>query len=214
MTIEQILILINNHWITFVITAWVLYFLFKITNLFYIKLERKIIKDHAKDLKEKWPETIKKNSIIHQLLYKALYEMGWDRAYIFEYHNGWHSISWIDFLKCSNTFEVVNEMIQPKQVLLQNLPIGMFAFWNLQVLANKPVCVLDIESIKTKDVWAYQVLKQQWIKSTLVFGLYDAQSNAIWFFGVDFINKKINDCNEETIRKMELLSYRIAGLLY
>jgi hypothetical protein len=49
--------------------------MFKITNLFYIKLERKIIKDHAKDLKEKWPETIKKNTIIHQLLYKALYEM-------------------------------------------------------------------------------------------------------------------------------------------
>jgi hypothetical protein len=43
-------------------------------------------------------------------------------------------------------------MIQPQQLHLQNLPIGMFAFWNLQVLSNKPICVLDIENLKTKDI--------------------------------------------------------------
>jgi len=75
MTIEQIILLIENHGIAFVITGMVLYYMWKLTNLFYTKLEKKIINDHdVKDLKEKWPQTIEKNLIIHQLLYKALYE--------------------------------------------------------------------------------------------------------------------------------------------
>jgi hypothetical protein len=82
-----------------------------------------MISQHAKDLKEKWPMTIEKNNLIQQLLYKAMYEFGGDRAYIFEYHNGGHSISGIDFLKASNTFEVCNATIHPQQILLQNLPV-------------------------------------------------------------------------------------------
>jgi len=93
MTIENTIILIENHGITFLITGFVLYYMAKIVNLYYKKLESKIVRDYAKDLKEKWPETIKKSTIIHQLLYKALYEYKGDRAYIFEYHNGGHSIS-------------------------------------------------------------------------------------------------------------------------
>ena len=109
--LEKFFILIENHWITTVISTGVLYFMFKVANLLYSRVEQKIIKWHSKDLKEKLPKTIEKNSTIHQLLYKALYQLNCDRAYIYEYHNGWHSISGIDFLKASNTFEVVNDCV-------------------------------------------------------------------------------------------------------
>lgn len=88
MPIDQIVLLIENKGISFLITVGVLYYMFKLANLFYSRLESKIIKNHAKDLKENWPKTIEKNTIIHQLLYKALYEFRADRAYVFEYHNG------------------------------------------------------------------------------------------------------------------------------
>lgn len=83
----MITVLANNG-IMFVVTAMVLYFLFKIGNVLFAKFERKIITQHSKDLKKKRPQTIEKNNIIQQLLYKAMYEFGGDRAYIFEYHNG------------------------------------------------------------------------------------------------------------------------------
>jgi len=153
MSVESTMIAIENHGITFVITAIVLYYMVKITNLYYTKLEKKIIKDHAKDLKQMWPQTIEKNTIVHQLLYKALYEYHCDRAYIFEYHNGGHSISWIDFLKASNTFEVVNENVQQHQKDLQNLPIGMFAFTNLKILKKQIMCIKDIETLKSEHLW-------------------------------------------------------------
>lgn len=206
--------LVENHGISFVITGMVLYYMWKLTNLFYMKLEKKIISDHAKDLKEQWPKTIEKNSIVHQLLYKALYEFKWDRAYIFEYHNGGHSISGIDFLKCSNTFEVVNENVQQHQKDLQNLPIGMFAFWNIQILKKQTICHADIEELKNYDLWAYQILKQQGIKSIFIIGLYDAQGHAIWFFGIDYINWEMPTCDAKMKKDLEILSYKIAWLLY
>lgn len=206
--------LIENHGISFVITGMVLYYMWKLTNLYYTKLEKKIINDHAKDLKEQWPKTIEKNSIVHQLLYKALYEFKWDRAYIFEYHNWGHSISGIDFLKCSNTFEVVNENVQQHQKDLQNLPIGMFAFWNIQILKKQTICYPDIEELKNYDVWAYQILKQQGIKSIFIIGLYDAQGHAIWFFGIDYTNWEMPTCDAKMKRDLEILSYKIAWLLY
>lgn len=214
MTIEQIFVMIENHGISFVITGMVLYYMWKLTNLFYTKLEKKIINDHAKDLKEKWPQTIEKNSIVHQLLYKALYEYKGDRAYIFEYHNGGHSISGIDFLKASNTFEVVNDGIQPQQILLQNLPIGMFAYWNLKILKRDTICMQDIEEIKQTDLWAYQILKQQDIKSIFVIGLYDAQGHAIGFFGIDYTKSTMPSCDAKMRKDLEILSYKIAWLLY
>lgn len=214
MTLESTLIAIENHGITFVVTAFVLYYMAKIANLYYTKLEKKIVSDHAKDLKEKWPQTIEKNTIVHQLLYKALYEYRWDRAYIFEYHNGWHSISGIDFLKASNTFEVVNENVQQHQKSLQNLPIGMFAFWNLKILQKQAICIPDIETVKNEDVWAYQVLKQQDIKSIYLIGLYDAQGHPIWFFGLDYTGNEMPKCTDQMKKDLEILSYKIAGLLY
>ena len=60
MELKETFLLIENHWLSIVITAWVIYFMFKIANLFYLKLERKIINEHSKDLKNKFPETIKK----------------------------------------------------------------------------------------------------------------------------------------------------------
>jgi hypothetical protein len=44
----------------------------------------------------------------------------------------------------------------------------MFAFWNMKVLNKKTTFVQDIEDIKHEDFTAYQMLKQQDIKSTFL----------------------------------------------
>ena len=191
----------------------VLYYLFKITNLFYLKFERKMISTHAKDLKERWPQTIEKNNLIHQLLYKAMYEFKGDRVYIFEYHNGGHSISGIDFLKASNTYEVVNTRIQPQQISLQNLPVWVFAFWNVKVLNREVIC-RKVEDIQKEDLGAYQVLKQQGVNALYIIGLYDAKGYPIGFFGIDYISNKMPYKDENFKKQIEILSYQISGLLY
>lgn len=213
MWVDEIMKAIGNHWVTFIITAWVLFYLFKIANLFYVKFERKMISTHAKELKEKWPQTIEKNNMIQQLLYKAMYQFGGDRAYIFEYHNGGHSISGIDFLKTSNTYEVCNNSIAPQQIMLQNLPVGVFAFRNMKVLNRQIICK-HIEDISKEDMWAYQVLKQQGVKSVYIIGLYDAKGYPIGFFGIDYVTKNMKDFSSDEYRDLERLSYQISGLLY
>lgn len=213
MPIDEIFKAVSNYGITFVVTCGVLFYLFKVANVFYVKFERKMITQHAKDLKEKWPMTIEKNNLIQQLLYKAMYEFGGDRAYIFEYHNGWHSISGIDFLKASNTFEVCNSLIQPQQILLQNLPVGVFAFWNMRVLNRQTICK-DVEDISKEDMGAYQVLKQNGVKSVYIIGLYDAKGYPIGFFGIDYIAHELPQFTDEQHKSLERISYQISGLLY
>lgn len=213
MPVDAIIKAIENHWVTFVITAGVIYYLFKVANVFYVKFERKMISTHAKELKERWPQTIEKNNLIHQLLYKAMYEFKGDRAYIFEYHNGGHSISGIDFLKASNTFEVVNSRIQPQQLWLQNLPVWVFAFWNIKVLNRQVICK-NVEDIQREDLWAYQVLKQQGVKSVYIIGLYDAKGYPIGFFWIDYIASEMPKMSDQMKKEIEILSYQISGLLY
>lgn len=213
MWVEEIIKAVSNYGITFVITAMVLYYLFKVSNVFYTKFERKMINNHSKDLKEKWPQTIEKNNLIHQLLYKSMYEFGWDRAYIFEYHNGGHSISGIDFLKASNTYEVVNSMIAPHQISLQNLPVGVFAYWNLRVL-NREIINKKIDEIEREDLGAYQIIKQDGVKSVYIIGLYDAKGYPIGFFGLDYINNDMPQLTEKQKKDLEVISYQISGLLY
>lgn len=213
MSVEAILTAIGNYGVTFVITAMVLYYLFKIANVFYTKFERKMINNHSKDLKERWPQTIEKNNTIHQLLYRALYKFKGDRAYIFEYHNGGHSISGIDFLKASNTFEVVNSRIQPHQISLQNLPVWVFAYWNVRVLNREVICK-NVEDIEREDLGAYQIIKQEGIKAIYVIGLYDAKGCPIGFFGLDYMTSGLPDLTEKQKKDLEILSYQISGLLY
>ena len=172
-----------------------------------------MITQHSKDLKEKRPQTIEKNNIIQQLLYKAMYEFGGDRAYIFEYHNGWHSISGIDFLKASNTYEVVKGTVQPQQLMMQNLPVGVFAFWNMKVLQKQIIC-RNVEDISKEDLWAYQVLKQQGVTSLYIIGLYDAKGYPIGFLWIDYIKGTMPQMEDEKHREIERLSYQISGLLY
>jgi hypothetical protein len=75
--------------------------------------------------------------------------------------------------------------------------------------------VQDIEDIKHEDFTAYQMLKQQDIKSTFLIWLYDAQNNPIWFFGIDYTQNNIEWIDEaEMIRELEIESYKIAWLLY
>lgn len=213
MLIAEIIKIIENHGITFVITAWVLWYLFKVANVFYVKFERKMISTHAKELKERWPQTIEKNNLIHQLLYKAMYEFKWDRVYIFEYHNGGHSISGIDFLKASNTYEVVNNRIQPQQISLQNLPVWVFAYWNVRVLNRQTICK-KVDDIEREDLWAYQILKQNGVRSVYIIWLYDAKGYPIGFFGVDYIADDMPKFTDDMHRDIERLSYQISGLLY
>lgn len=213
MPIETILQLIENHGITFVISAWVLFYLFRVANLFYGKLERKMINAHAKELKQNWPKTIEKNNLVHQLLYKALYEFNWDRAYIYEYHNGGHSISGIDFLKASNTFEVVNDRVQPQQLHLQNLPVGMFAYFNNKILNKQSICK-KVDDIQKEDLGAYQVLKQNGINNIFIIGLFDAKWYPIGFFGIDYVRQDMPNMCESMLKKLEIMSYQISGLLY
>ena len=213
MTIEQVIKIIATDGLTLLVTAWVLFYLFKVANVFYLKFERKMIAQHSKDLKEKRPMTIEKNNLIQQLLYKAMFEFWGDRAYIFEYHNGGHSISGIDFLKVSNTFEVCNTTIQHQQILLQNLPVWVFAFWNMNVLNKKTIC-RDVDDVSKEDLWAYQVLKQNGVQSVSIVWLYDAKGLPIGFLGIDYITGKKKKMTNEKRKQFEKLSYQVSGILY
>lgn len=90
----------------------------------------------------------------------------------------------------------------------------MFAYWNMKILNRDIVCVEDVDDFKDKDLGVWQIMKQQDIKSIYMVGLYDAQGNPIGFFGLEYTLDKMLSCNTKMKHDLEVLSYKIAGLLY
>lgn len=83
----------------------------------------------------------------------------------------------------------------------------------MKVLNRQTICK-DVEDISKEDMGAYQVLKQNGVKSVYIIGLYDAKGYPIGFFGLDFITKDMPKFTDEMHRSVERLSYQISGLLY
>ena len=149
-------------------------------------------------------------SILSQLMYR----FGADRAFIFEYHNGGHNgVTRADFIKCSNTFEVVNAGVQPRQFTLKDVHIAMFGAWNKPIMESQPIDIPNLEDIAHTDANTYAFLNSWEVKACFIRGLYDGSGNPVGFMGIDF-TRNSHTLSQEEKELLKECSLRLAGFLY
>jgi len=163
------------------------------------EITEEILDDHAKN-------SYKVQTLIFNLLntFKA------DRIMIYEYHNGGKTLTGVNFIKCTCTYDATELGIPSKKIEYSNLPISTHYLWNKILLEKKPVIISDVNN--EKDVVIKQILKADKIKSYYNFLLLDYDTKPIGFMTVEYLNKKYI-LSEEEMNYLSKQAIIIAGLI-
>lgn len=206
--LKEIGLWIENHGLALFL---VLYYLRKIQP--EISKIQNPQKEYLENLKNNREANVQKGQEIREILSRIMYGLGADRAYLFQFHNGGINLGGIEFLKLSNTHEVVNSGIRPQIKNLQQLPISAFANFVKSVGTGKPFYVHNVEDLKDKDLGLYETLTMQGIKSIYAVGVYDYNNSPLGFVGIDY-TKQVTDLTTAQQNTLENASYQISGYLY
>ena len=123
--------------------------------------------------------------MVQDALYELMRDTNSDRAYIFRFHNGVTYYDGGHKSKMSCDFEVVREGISEEAQRLQDLPVGLYANWILNVVNNRMIYD-DINKIQ--DIRVKVLLKKQGIKGIAVLPYY-RDGKILALIGVDYVLK-------------------------
>lgn len=123
--------------------------------------------------------------MVQDALYELMHDTNSDRAYIFRFHNGVTYYDGGHKSKMSCDFEVVREGISEEAQRLQDLPVGLYANWILNVVNNRMIYD-DINKIQ--DIRVKVLLKKQGIKGIAVLPYY-RDGKILALIGVDYVLK-------------------------
>jgi len=123
--------------------------------------------------------------LVQDGLYELMEESNADRAYIFRFHNGVTYYDGTHKSKMSCDFEVVREGISEEAQRLQDLPVGLYANWILNVVNNRMIYD-DINKIQDSRVRI--LLKKQGIKGIAVLPYY-RDGKILALIGVDYVTQ-------------------------
>lgn len=145
--------------------------------------------------------------LVQDGLYELMQESNADRAYIFRFHNGVTYYDGTHKSKMSCDFEVVREGISEEAQRLQDLPVGLYANWILNVVNNRMIYD-DVNKIQDSRVRI--LLKKQGIKSIAVMPYY-RDGKILALIGIDYVTQ-LNNIPIETI-KLKAKVNQIGNLL-
>jgi len=169
--------------------------------------------NHEEKLMKGLPATLEKTIQIQTELRELMDKIGADRIYVFEYHNGNRSLSGVDFIKCSNTYELVARGISPEQKNLQELPISMMSMWTRRLMEGSCLNINNIRQLKDMgDFSSYEMLKAQGIHAIYAVGIKDNKDRLIGFLGVDF-NSEGRFVSFEDTKDLDKMAIRLSILL-
>ena len=123
--------------------------------------------------------------MVQDALYELMHDTNSDRAYIFRFHNGVTYYDGGHKSKMSCDFEVVRDGISEEAQRLQDLPVGLYANWILNVVNNRMIYD-DINKIQ--DIRVKVLLKKQGIKGIAVLPYY-RDGKILALIGVDYVLK-------------------------
>jgi len=139
-------------------------------------------------------------------------QLGADRAYIFEFHNGAANSSGVPFLKLSNTYERCALGVSPQILYLQNLPIGVGYMFIRCLTLNEDIYLPDIEMLADRDPSTYMLLSNQGIKSLYAVGVFDFEGVPVGFVGVDFCSAR-RELSRDEANQLRGAAIKMCGLL-
>ena len=123
--------------------------------------------------------------MVQDALYELMHDTNSDRAYIFRFHNGVTYYDGGHKSKMSCDFEVVRDGISEEAQRLQDLPVGLYANWILNVVNNRMIYD-DINKIQ--DIRVKVLLKKQGIKGIAVLPYY-RDGKILALIGVDYVSQ-------------------------
>lgn len=119
------------------------------------------------------------DEVIHNILRDILKQFKAGRIYIFEY-------DWKNRTQ-TNTYEVVNDNVQPEIDMLKNLPLDMNTWWTNQITSYKPIILSSLEDLPEEAKHEKEFLGMQDINSLFAVPLYS--KNGVWgYAGVDIVD--------------------------
>lgn len=178
-----------------------------------IQLAEDYIKIHANDKK---PLKVTHAVTASDLdLTQLMLESECDRALIFQYHNGDHTLSGIDFLKMTCTHESLRPGIKTNILLkerLCNIPVTAYPYLT-DLIIDSPITVIeDISSLKNNSTSVYNEFSLHKAKSIIVCRLTDIHDNISGMLVLEYLKKKFNG-SEDIISKIESAAIKISTRL-
>jgi len=186
--LESILKLVENYGLALVLLILVSMMIYKVLNKLFDTLYPRFLNLIDKSMgvstgdkkRLATADIMRRDIIINRLLEDLKDATKADRAYLYKYHNGGKSIDGLDYIRCSNTNEVVKPGIKPSINISQGLPVGIFCSWNRHFLNHTMLNYNEGDS----EYATYCV--DRGTKSTFALGIYDLNELLMGFIGVDY----------------------------
>lgn len=136
-----------------------------------------------------------------------------NKCMVFLYHDGVTLSTGVPYIKASCVYERLSQMKRsiPEGQDYQDLPISMFAFWNVIIIKNQIVSIPILDSIRTYDVGTYERLNRLGVKSVYVIGLYNYDNSPIGFLKLEYDSPTV--LSMEELKFLKEKSYYISALL-
>ena len=167
-------------------------------------------------------EETKHNENVYAALNFALEEMGADRAYVLEFHNGIHYFSGRSQQKFSCTYEIVQEGISTECQASQDHKISTYHTYISELVKNEKFEYTDIKHIE--DHVFGGLLRHKGVKSIYNVPIKTLNGKIIGILGVDYVkqhavkdnaenNTQAKIFNEDTSSFMQRQARVMAGYL-
>ena len=153
------------------------------------------------------------NANVYTALEYIMGEMGADRAYIMEFHNGDNYFSGRHQQKYSCTHEVVEEGVSSECELSQNHRVSNYHSYIHTLTVDNKFIFEDIEEVDDRGF--YQLLKNKGVKSIYNVPVKTLNGKIIGILGVDYVKEPIDQNNkeDEVFAFMKRQARLIAGYL-
>lgn len=128
-----------------------------------------------------------------------------DRVYIFEFDAK---------IKCtSNTYEWCQNKISSQKNKLQKIPVEAIPWWMDKIKSHKHIYIKDVHKMPQKAEKEQKILKEQDIKSLIVFPIF-YQELTLGFLGIDFVKNFNKTYDLETLKLLDSVAALLVFLLY
>lgn len=182
MNIDKLIKLIKSikglHW-------WAFVFLFLSLFIYLFSTEIKYAFNRYLTRNEV-TKTLTKSELVNNVLRQMMQEFMADRAFVYRFHNGVNYYDGTHKIKSSMDFEVVAPGIQPIGLLMQDVPVSLFADQMAAIVRGEVMGITDKE---TKDIAAGSLMRDLGTSHSSAYPFYDEYNRLILVVGVDWVNK-------------------------
>lgn len=168
------------------------------------------INARIKQRKDPLPYDLDRNDSIYTALSYTLEELGADRCYVHEFHNGDHYYSGNSQQKFSCTYEIVDEGISCEAANSQNLRVSNYNYFIRDLVNDSGFCYAKMDQIADSSL--KEKLKKQGVQSIACVPIKLLNGRIIGVLGADFVKNPKEVC-DEGLKTLKLQARIIAGYL-